>query len=240
MAVVLNINHSPGDFSEYDSAQVDGGDLSVVAPGLARSAFKTQFLIDDTTKMQAALAFSFSGTVLRTRFYYSIDSGFSYPEGDNMRVFRLASTLSPFDLFDMRLRGEAGSTVDVQLNLRKDGTNAGQTFITAPTRDIDHFFEVYYIRATSDVAADGEIYVWHDNVLVTSITSVDNYDIFNGVTALQVQADFIEAGASGMYYFDEFVINDDGSRIGPVPFLQNRKPNNQVIRNGRNFGVLIG
>lgn len=81
--------------------------------------------------------------------------------------------------------------------------------------DAPHYAELYLQRATGSAASDGSCAFYIDGTLKDTITGIDNYDAWSGITDLRGGAvSSIDSGTSGTFYFDEFKANDDGGAIG--------------------------
>jgi hypothetical protein len=81
--------------------------------------------------------------------------------------------------------------------------------------DAPHRVEVQCHRASSDVAADGWASMWIDGVLESTISDIDNYDLFEYTDVLYVGAVTSgNASNEGTFYMDEIVANVTGEEIG--------------------------
>jgi len=98
------------------------------------------------------------------------------------------------------------------------GTDTGTSFSGyKDITDAPHYVEIHYVRATDVGSSDGTCQWWIDGVSQDTFTNLDNYDVFAQLQHLQMGLIYgTLTGASGTYYLDELVVNDDGSEIGPL------------------------
>jgi len=212
MTKLIDITHSLGDFSEWTTTVVDGGDLSVsVAAALAVTNYGMSVTINDLTNIYArkTVATDYSG-VIRGRFYVDVNS-LNMSNGDDfiMCMPRNSSVLSLLYVAIQRLALHRFTVTAIDDPL--SGPSA--SYITT---DAPHWLEFKLVRATTNVSSDGYLEFWIDGIPQLPIRNVDNYDRFMDFASIDFGAQgAIDVGTSGIFYIDEIVVNNDGSYIGP-------------------------
>ena len=213
MGVIIDIEHEAGDLSEYDSTVTDGGDLSAHADAaLAGTSYGLHCVIDDTNSIYGQVTQGDTGTgKLRVRFYIDPKS-LTMGDGNMFDIFDIYTNGAPYYLLRLYLR-RSGSDYQLRAVPYNDaGALASDTEVIS---DTEHYVEIYFQRASSDVAADGSVEWWIDGVSKQTWTSVDNWDVFVDIAIQRIGAVIgIDAGTSGTLYLDQLKENDDGSQIG--------------------------
>jgi hypothetical protein len=214
-ATIIDIDHEV-DLSEYDSTVTDGGDLSAdAAAALASTSKGLNCLIDDTTSIYGQVSSaswpSGADADLRVRFYVD-PNGLTMTSGDIFTIFAFYTNGAPWFLGFVEMRYD-GASHELRLTAKEDdGTNHEDT---EDISDAEHYVEVYFERASSDVAADGRCRWWIDGTLKQDFTSLDNYDAFVDIALARLGACVgLDAGTSGTFYLDQLKCNDDGAEIG--------------------------
>jgi hypothetical protein len=215
MAELFNIDHEAGDLSEYDSTVTDGGNLSAHADAaLAGTSYGLNCFIDDTTEIYGECNLGTSNTsgVLRARFYIDPNT-IDLSANQKISVCRFfASTANA--VVHVRMEGRSGS-FRYQIGAWDDTPTYSYTQ-SDDLSDAEHYVELQLLRASSDVAADGQLDAWVDGGALTSVTDLDNYDRFADFDYVRLGAMEIHSSADGTFYLDQLIVNDDGSEIGPV------------------------
>lgn len=157
-----------------------------------------------------------SGKV-RLRFYFDPNT-ITMTSGDSHNIVQVDATTT---IFTVQIRYDA--TVKYQMRVYRyyAGGGAWTTPRTIPaTNDAEHYAEIYMWRSSGDGVGDGGMTWWIGSVQQDTYTTDDNYtefsktdDIYAGGVAN------IDAGTLGTYYLDEFVMNNDGSEIGPAGII---------------------
>lgn len=210
MTEIFNIRHEV-DLSEYTSVVDNGGNLTQsTAAALAGSAGGMQGVIVDTGSMYGAISFpQLTSGKGRARFYIDPNS-LVMATSDRFNV--LIVQQSTASRFFIELNYD-GSNYEVRARQRRDDNSFASTAFYNIS-DEPHFLEVYQEYASSDVASDGRLTFWIDGDLQEQLTGQDVFDLSQPDNArFGVQGP--DAGTSGTFYLDEFVLNDDGSEIGP-------------------------
>jgi len=210
MAELLNITHNDGTLDEYDCVIIDGGDLSADTPGLAGTTAKMEALVDDTTSIYGEKTFTWNTRFFRLRYYID-PNGYTQDTGSGVDVVTGHDEWGGIK-FENSLRWN-GSNHTIEADVEYEGgtyTTAGYVI-----SDDEHCIEVLWTRATSDVAADGELKLWIDDVLKETISNIDLYDE-DRWDRIRVGVQYPDANDDGTIFLDEIVANDDGSEIGPI------------------------
>jgi hypothetical protein len=216
MSVIVSIDHSTGDLTQYTTTVTDGGNLSVAAgAALGGSNYGLSCYINDTTAIygQYVTATNTSG-VVRARFYIDPNT-LTMAASDEFIVFSIKNSsdliVSYVDLFYSATFGYRIRSF-IRNDAGADTANAITTISDAP-----HYIEIKVVRATTNVSADGSIQLWIDGISIDTVGSIDNYDRFLDCKNFYFgPSGALDAGTSGTLYLDELVANDDGGEIGPV------------------------
>ena len=213
MTTIIDIDLE-SDLSEFTSTVTDGGDLSWSADAaLAGSSGGMACLIDDTTAIYGEYNLGTSNTSGISRFRVYFDPNSSSPSGAFVLIVQ-AIRSDTDNLLWLRY-SNSGANYDLYLTLYLDGGSEtiGYTTVT----DAPHYIEILFTRASTNVSADGTCAWWVDGTQIgTTRDDLDNYDQFVNFDAIRLGAISGLASASGTFYLDELVVNDDGSEIGAV------------------------
>ena len=212
MAVIIDIDHETGDLSQWSSLSDAGGDLSASASaGLAGTGYGMAVQINDTQSPFATAQVSDNTSgVVRIRFYFDPNS-LTMGNGNNhfLGTLRSGSNIATF-----KLEWTSSGGYGFQAQLVGDGTTLSTAYHSIA--DEPHYIEVRLVRATNSTSNDGTLDLWIDGVHKEQLVG-DNFDQFGFFRQLRLGATSgVDAAASGTYYFDEIVVNDDGSEIGAV------------------------
>jgi len=211
MAVIESINHSTNDFSQWDNV-TSAGDFSVTsAAAMAGTSYGMQTVIDDVQQLRGYQNLSYSSNVLRFRFYFDPNS-ITMSNGHNFYIARLEDGGSTYVYLRFKYTTAAGYQVDGRIY---DDSRSGIVDTAFHNlSDGPHVIELEVNRATTTDADDATVEIWVDGYSQGVSSGVDLYDqwpldkVFLGVTSNN------QAGTSGTLYFDQLIVNDDGSPIG--------------------------
>lgn len=210
---IVDIDHETGNLSQY--TDTSGADISVAAgAAMNSSSYGISNLVDDTTADYATKS-GLNSVRNKIRFRFYIDpNGVSMATGsvtgvfcfrnlntDTMGIVRLEYTVAGYWLA-VRLYNDAGS---------------GSTTRYCSISDAPHYVEVYAKRASTNVSSDGSIDWWVDGVAQTSISGIDNYDVWTEVDSVRIGNGVftgVPSGMSGTFYLDELKVNQSGLLIG--------------------------
>lgn len=204
-----------GDLSEWDSAQTDGGDLTVEAgAAMGGTLAGIQARVDDTAGLFVQDDSPTDENRYRARLYVD-PTGFDPGESANHRRTRV---LIGFEenptrrLMAIVLR-RLGGEYSVMARARRDDNSQADTGFFAITPG-PHVLEVDWIRSSGPDASDGEFRFWVDGVLRSTLTGLDNS--VSSVDFARMGALSVKVGATGTLRFDEFE-SRRLNYIGPLP-----------------------
>ena len=216
MSVIFDIDHEGGDLSEYDSTQIDGGDLSVeVAAALASTSYGLQCFIDDTNSIYGVVDQTAPGSdQIRYRFYFDPNS-FSGDGSDQLTCCQLNLSESPWSFVRTQVFWD-GSVHTVRTFIRDDESTEHLLGNWQEITDAPHYIEIHTQRESSNGADDGVATWWLDGAQQGTNGSLGTWTIFSLMASCRLGAIGIYANLTGTIYLDELIGNDDGGEIGPV------------------------
>lgn len=233
MSTLVNITHDLGNLSEW-AAGVAGDVSASVAAALGGSAYGMACLVTNTANNYCGVQIATSTTgIWRFRFYLD-SNGVVIPSSQGTQLTILTASVSDWKVvcgvklgyFNGNYYLLVGGGTDASGMLWID--NNGFTISDAP-----HYVELLIQRA-SEANNDGVIRCWIDRQLQGALTNLGNRASAADVTYLYGGAWEGMDGRSGTVYWDEFVVNDDGSEIGPLAVLSGQSRNaKHVIRGQR-------
>ncbi len=214
MAQLLDINLET-NLSEFNTTVTDGGDLTQSATAaLAGTAGGLRMNIDDTNVIYGQNNFTtLTSGDYRYRIYVNPKT-LTMASGNNFTIVNAkSSTGSGRSRIVMNYNG---SNYQIRAEARDDaGAYAVTSFYTIT--DAEHFIESRVEYGSNNATSDAIVTLWIDGVLQESKTGFILFDRTQpGMTRIGA-VESIDAGTSGAFYLDEFVFNDDGSEIGPLP-----------------------
>jgi len=212
--VVVSIDHSTGDLTQYTTTVTDGGNLSVAAgAALAGTNYGLSCFINDTTVIygEKTITADTSG-ILRVRFYFDPNT-LTMSNSDNF-VLCMPRNASAGCAYIQLIK--VGSDYAIRALIINDA--GGNTTTSSYTiTDAPHYLEFKLLRATGASTNDGSLQLWIDGVDKETISGIDNYTRFDNFTSIRLGAlVIIPATVSGTFYLDELVVNNSGDEIGPV------------------------
>lgn len=214
MSEIFNIQLE-SDLSEFTSTVTDGGDLSWSSgAAMGGSSGGMAALIDDTTGIYGRKDFTvLTSTEYRFRFYFD-PNGISGVGGWGMYLggaFRSSTDLHCSILLDT-----SGANYVIRARYQHDGgyANSSDVIIT----DAPHYIEVHVEYASGVSGNDGQITIYVDGTQETQVTGIDLWDLSKPLSS-RLGPWSMDTGTSpsGTMYFDEFILRDDGTTIGPLP-----------------------
>ncbi len=215
MTKIIDINHETGDLSQYGGSSTGGGKMSVTAAAaLAGTGYGIAYQLTGGTTTYYAYKDVTANTSgkLRLRFYLDPNS-LTMGASDTFAVIYCDRTTAGAYVLRLMLT-MSGGAYKIYATIYED--SGATSTVEYTITDAPHYVEMYLIRATNSTSSDGSLALYLDGVLLETISGKDNYDRFRQFTRTWVCCDGPDAGTSGTWYFDELVINDDGSEIGPV------------------------
>lgn len=209
--LIFQDNFDSGDFTRWTSSVTDGGDLGV-AIGLAGTTYALRGLADDTEPLYVQDDSPAAESRYRVRFYLDPDTFDPGEATGHLRVrVLIAFNATSQRLVTVVLRRIAGLYSVMCRVRRDDGTRMDTGFF--PITTTPHFVEFDWERATAPGALDGRFRMRIDDVLVSTLTGIDN-DAVGGVEFTRLGLMVVKDGASGTALFDQFESRRE-RRIGP-------------------------
>ena len=152
MSVIISIDHSIGDLTQYTSTVTGGGDLSVSAEAaLAGTNYGLSCLINDTTVIYGVKTVSSNTSgKLRIRFYIDPNS-LAMANANMFEPWALKTGTTYISYLEFYYFTASGYRLQPWLNLDSGDTSLAQTTIT----DEPHYVEIYITRAATNVSSDG-------------------------------------------------------------------------------------
>jgi hypothetical protein len=201
-----------GDLSRWTSAVTDGTDLSVTG-GAAQSgtAHGMNASVNDTNPLYVQDDTPDAEVRYRARLYLD-PSGFDPGEASGHQRVRicLAFDDAGVRVVSLVLKRLAGA-YSVEARVRQnDGSRVDTGF--SDTTAAPHLLEFDWRRSSASGAADGVFTLRVDNVIVSTLTGLDNDTLTVGY--VRVGAMSVKAGAAGTLHFDQFE-SRRRSLIGP-------------------------
>ena len=212
MAETFNIELE-ADLSEFTSTVTDSGDLSQsAAAALAGTSGGLLCLIDDQASIYGQKDFvQLAGASYRLRFYID-PNGLAMANGDDFQVCRLTDGVS--SRLQVWLRYD-GASHEMRSRIFDDNGTWTATSNYNIT-DEPHYIEVLVTYATGGAANDGIMALWIDDLLQQQIATLDLFSTGQPDEAKLGAVSNLDAGTSGTFYLDEFVLRDDDTEIGAV------------------------
>jgi len=215
MAEIFSDNFNSGAWSAGwdDDSHVDGTDLSVSdTAALGDSAYGLLFNIDDQTDIYLYEGLSAPGSgIVRFRTYFHPHT-LTMANNDEFHFLDLVLSGAPWLLVSLRLKYVSGTGYQLVTAVYNDAGILDTNVTTVS--DAEHYVEVECVQASGAAANDGTFEVWLDSVSLEDWAGVDVYDAFDDLSYIWYGLDQLDAGTSGTFFMDEFVINDDGNEIG--------------------------
>jgi len=218
MAVVFDIDHEAGNFSEYAASVTDGGRLSVAAAAaLAGTSYGMSVYVNSQTLIYAYQVLGSPSTsgVLRVRVYIDPNGVDIPPDATTSFIYLVnssgAETICSFQLG----RNSADTAYFLRGVIALDGGGVVHCQNVEIT-DAPHYMELEVNRSSGPTANNGSLEFYLDGVLQETISGQDNYDRFANLYMVIAGFAAPTANILGTYYVDQIVVNNDGSQIGPV------------------------
>jgi hypothetical protein len=219
MSVILNINHEISstvvDVTNYDIDN-SAGHCAIVAGGLGGTAHALATAYDGVANRNVEKSNIATQNIIRTRFYIKPNS-IAMGDGEYFFAFNLLTTSLSHYVIYVFLRYYAAAGYQVGIRAMDDGGNP-QLYLNIDITNAEHYIEISEVRATTVSSADGTAQCWIDGANQGTATGIDNYNIMGDDTyKLRLgETENNAPTATGTYYLDEIVINNDGSLIGPL------------------------
>jgi hypothetical protein len=222
MAVIIDIDHEVGDFSEYTGVTGDTSDLVISsAAALAGTSQGLAVVCDDQNSMSAYVLLGSANTsgVIRCRVYLDPNSITMNASSEHSTLWFGNSSNGQVGGWSFG-RNDAGTSYKIYGTI---GIDSGGHFqgSTVEISDAPHFIEILIKRATGGSTNDGILRLWVDGSQVYERTNIDNYTVFGNLLSMLIGATAnVDAGTLGTYYLDQIIVRDDdteiGAHVGPV------------------------
>ena len=214
--IVLWIDFEEGDTSEFDSVTgtvtVDTGSALVGTYGANVSH------AGDGADHHGNVTGLVIGTDrIRFRIYYE-DVSLAMTAGDNAELVSINAdgTVSGNTEACRLVYQDVGGTESLNFWAENDAGSTDTTgSVSRPAGPA--YIECLLIRASSAVASDGYAEMWLNGVSQGSNSAIDNYDTFATIDGVRLGGDSGDAGTTGVIRFDDFILRDDDTLIGPAP-----------------------
>jgi hypothetical protein len=211
LAEIVNIDHETGDLTQYTSTVTDGGDLSVTGAAALVDANGLSCLLDDTTAIYGEKTFTqLTGTHSRLRFYID-PNGLTMADGDIFRICEMRDSANERGFVILNYTTADGYRIR-SFYVDDSSTNRPTSYYVIS--DGRHYVEVWFERASTDVAVDGQMSLYIDGVLKESLASLDVFDLSQADRVRLGASAGIDAGTSGTLYLDDLIVRDDSTEIG--------------------------
>jgi hypothetical protein len=211
MAVVFNIDNETGNLTQYTNTS---GSVSAINGAALVGSYGLNVVVSATvawarkTATQAAVA--------RFRFYVDPNT-ITMANGDGFVIQNLQQNASPYTVFEqIQLKYVSGSGYQLAIDINNDAGYLAT--YTQNITDAPHYVEVNFVRASGSASLDGTFEWWIDGTSKNTRASIDNYNKFadqqwqTSIGAVTGR----DAGTSGTIFLDDWVLNNDGSTIGPA------------------------
>ena len=210
MAETFNIELE-ADLTDFTSTS-GSGLLWSAAAALAGTDGGMVVAVTDTSARYGIKTFvQLAGTDLRFRFYIDPHS-MTMATSDSFQVVRLLDGGNGRVQAWLSYNGSS-------YQIRARAMNDAGTFETSSQWDISdepHYVEVMLSYASGAAASDATLDLWIDDAHKEQLSGLDIYDRSQPDTAWIGAVSDLDAGTSGTFYVDEFVLRDDDTKIGAI------------------------
>jgi RHS repeat-associated protein len=206
--LIFSDSFESGNFTAWDYAETDGGDMSVSTQSPAVGSYGMQALIDDNHEMVLYDETPNNEKHYSARFYFDPNSMQSPNDG-----FYIFSASSDTDWVACVLLEQQGDHYSLSLCGKNDANSWLQTEQVL-IADEWQAVEIEWKAASATGANDGYIKLYIGDELAASLNNIDNDTQF--VTDIDLGVIDTPTSTSGTMYFDEFE-SRTGSHIGLHP-----------------------
>jgi hypothetical protein len=189
------------NLAAWSAASIDGGDLRAAGSAAIDGAYGLEAVVDDTAGIYVEDGSPVNEGQYRARFLFDtneFDPGISNGRF-RTRIF-LGFASGPARLITIVLRRQAGGQYAVMGRVRRDNLTRANTGFFNITPGV-HSVQFNWIRATAG-ASNGSFQLWIDDVLVSTITDIDNDAL--GIEFARLGAFSVKPGANGTLRYDRF------------------------------------
>lgn len=213
--IVCHIDFEDGDTSEFDS--VTGTVTVSTGNALVGTYGASVTHAGDGADHHGNLAFHIGTNECRFRVYYE-DVSMAMTAGDNAELVSISADGSVGGNTEIARLIYQNASGEERLNFWieiDDGTTMATGSVARPAGPA--YVECVLYRASSAVASDGSAQMWINGSSVGTVTGIDNYDTFPTNDGLRLGGDSGDPGTTGTIRFDDFILRDDDTEIGPAP-----------------------
>lgn len=209
-ALALAAGAQAQTFGAWTSAVIDGGDLSVVAPGLHSTAYKMQVVVNDLNPIYVQDDNPSSEARYRARLYFNANSS---DPGSASGIFRqrimtaLDTTPSNVRLIEVSFRYNPAVTPNwgVLARVLRPDLGVGQVTLVGPfliDPNLENYVELDWQHESAPGAADGRFEFWLNGVSQQVVTGIglNGY----GIDTARLGCLTPYGPASAAYFIDEF------------------------------------
>lgn len=212
MAIHKTINHDSGSpvSNHYTGSITDAGGRASIAAGAALngSTEGLQLAMGDSNSVYLSEGMSaISTNVLVLTFYFDPNSAGVPSSGTDeieVAVWNNTAVLRQAAIF-IQLNA-SGDAYTVYGQVEDDGTTSNQSS-SYTLSDGPHKLTIVVNRAASTSSNDGSFTLYVDDVAKETVSSLDIYDYWTGMDAIEVFG-YASATTSGAVYIDEIVVLD--------------------------------
>ena len=220
MSVIVNIDHSTGDLSQWTTVVTDVGSGSAVYSGSAGMGGTSNGLaitVDSAGPNYADVVFTDFGTdegntACSARFYFD-PNGMVMADNDQYYILQFREVNGGTWVFArVALLYTTAAGLQIYANVRDDGGSWHDTNPFAIS-DEPHYIEINVKASSANTVTDAVFNLYIDGTLKQSVTSFEIHDKFQ-LDTVRAHSGGVDAGTSGTHYLDQLIVNDDGSLIG--------------------------
>ncbi len=187
-----------GDFQNWSSSVVDGGDLSVEPGAALIGNFGARYVIDDNNTLYVEDQTPASTPSYRARFYFDPNT-ITMVSGNSHYIFYGYSGTTVVMRLEFRFYSGMYQLRAALVNDSTSWTTSNWFTIT----DEVHFIELSWAAATAPKTRNGYLTLWIDGIQRANLSRVDNDT--RRIDNIQLgPVAGIDSGTRGTYFFDAF------------------------------------
>jgi len=221
---VLYIDYEEGDFSDHDSMVNAGGDISINGASTLVGTYSAA--LDATSAVGADAygvnSFTVSTNEIRYRIYFKLSSDFAMGTAESFALASIRSTFVASNRVSELVIRESSGSIWLWAYIQNDIDNTDVTGDVELVLNTDYYAEVRVQRASTSTSADGYTQLILNGTPVAGVVAdSDNYDNFPTISGSRLGGTSLDAGTSGTIYWDDFILRDDDTEIGPAATTKN-------------------
>jgi len=210
--LVFRDDFESGTLLAWSAAAADGGDLAANGTSPLGGAYDMTGVVNDTSPLYVEDDGPVDEDHYRARFRIDardFDPGMSQGHF-RVRTFIVFEEAPTRRLVAVVLKRQ-GAQVSLEARTRRDDNSQADTGFF-PIASGPHAVEIEWKRASTSLSGDGELRLWIDDTLVSTLTGLQNH--VSSVDFVRLGALSVKTGASGRLSFDDFE-SRRSSYIGP-------------------------